>query len=205
MIGTPTTRKWTLTAHVTASVGWFGAVATFLALAIAGLVSANPFTVRTAYIAMELTTWAVIVPLCLSSLATGLLQSLSTTWGLFRYRWLVAKLVLTIVATVILLVHTQPIARVAEAATSSVLLRDDLRGLRIQLIADAGAAILALIVATTLSVFKPWGMTDYGRRVSQSVSLDSRSAGATRLWILGLIVALSVFALLHLLSGGMHH
>ena len=40
----------------------------------------------------------------------------------------------------------------------------DLRQLRIQLVADAGAARLVLLVATTLSVYKPQGMTRYGRK-----------------------------------------
>jgi hypothetical protein len=36
---TPSIRKLLLTAHITLSVGWFGAVAAFLALAIVGLTS----------------------------------------------------------------------------------------------------------------------------------------------------------------------
>jgi hypothetical protein len=36
---TPRLRKLALTAHVTASVGWLGAVVAFLALSIAGLTS----------------------------------------------------------------------------------------------------------------------------------------------------------------------
>jgi hypothetical protein len=31
-------------------------------------------------------------------------------------------------------------------------------------VADAAAAVVALLVATTLSVYKPRGMTAYGRR-----------------------------------------
>jgi hypothetical protein len=58
-----------------------------------------------------LTTWIVIVPLSLAALLTGVVQSLGTPWGLFRHRWIVAKLALTVVATVLLLVHTQPIGR----------------------------------------------------------------------------------------------
>jgi hypothetical protein len=42
--------------------------------------------------------------------------------------------------------------------------RPDLRKLQIQLVADAGAALLVLLVATTLAVYKPRGMTPYGRR-----------------------------------------
>ena len=38
---TPALRKFALTAHVTFSVGWLGAVGGFLALAIAGLFSGD--------------------------------------------------------------------------------------------------------------------------------------------------------------------
>ena len=53
---TRTVRKLALTAHVTSSVGWFGAVAAFLALAIAGVTSHNGQTVRAVYLSMELIT-----------------------------------------------------------------------------------------------------------------------------------------------------
>jgi hypothetical protein len=68
------------TAHVTASVGWLGAVATFLAVAIAGLTSVDVQVARAAYLAMELMGWNVIVPLGAASLVTGLVQSLGTPW-----------------------------------------------------------------------------------------------------------------------------
>ena len=108
---TPGVRKFALTTHVTSSVGWLGAIAAFLALALGGLASSDAQMVRAAYLAMEFITWFVIVPLCVASLITGLVQSLGTAWGLFRHYWVVAKLGLTVVATAILLVHTQPIGR----------------------------------------------------------------------------------------------
>jgi hypothetical protein len=46
-------RKFALTAHVTFSVGWLGAVAGFLALACAGLTSYDAQTQRAAYLAMH--------------------------------------------------------------------------------------------------------------------------------------------------------
>lgn len=63
-------RKFALTAHVTSSVGWLGAVGGFLALAVAGLASPDAQVVRAACLAMELTGWFVIVPLSLASLPT---------------------------------------------------------------------------------------------------------------------------------------
>ena len=52
----PGLRKVALTAHVTSSIGWFGAVAGFLALALVGLTSQDAQLVRAAYLAMELIT-----------------------------------------------------------------------------------------------------------------------------------------------------
>jgi hypothetical protein len=153
-----------LTTHIIASVGWLGAVGAFLALAISGMTSESGPTVRAAYLAMELTGWRVIVPLCLASFLTGLIQALGTPWGLFRHYWVVTKLVIAIGATVLLMVHMQPVAEVARAAGQRLLAPADLHGIRVQLVFDAGAAIVALLVATTLSIFKPRGLTRYGWR-----------------------------------------
>ena len=68
MTMTPRLRQFALTAPVTSSVGSLGAVAGFLALAVAGLTSQDAQIVRAAYLATELITWFVIVPLSLASL-----------------------------------------------------------------------------------------------------------------------------------------
>ena len=164
MTMTPRHRKFALTAHVTSSVGWLGAVAGFLALAIAGLTSQDALLVRAAYLGMEMTAWFVIVPLSLASPLTGLVMSLGTTWGLFRHYWVLIKLLITVLATILLLVHMQPVGHLAHVVAVTTLARGELAGLRVQLVADAGAALLALLVATTLSVYKPRGMTPYGWR-----------------------------------------
>lgn len=67
----PRLRKAVLTLHITFSVGWLGAVAVFLALAITGLTSRDNQLARSSLIAMELSTWFIIVPFCLTSLFTG--------------------------------------------------------------------------------------------------------------------------------------
>src|SRR6266542_3083011 len=58
---TPPLHKLALTAHVTSSIGWLGAVGSFLALAIAGLIGNDDAMVRAVYVATEVTTWVVIV------------------------------------------------------------------------------------------------------------------------------------------------
>src|ERR687892_11222 len=128
---TPPLRKLTLTAHVTASVGWIGALAVFLAHAVASLISQDAQMVRAASLAMALSAWFVILPLSLASLITGLVQALGTPWGLFRHYWVVAKLLLTVVATIVLLLKLESISHLAGAAAETTFSSDDLTGLRI--------------------------------------------------------------------------
>jgi uncharacterized membrane protein len=211
MILTPRLRKFALTAHITSSVGWLGAVAGFLALAIAGLTSRDAQMVRAAYLAMELTGWFVIVPLSLASPLTGLIQSLGTMWGLFRHYWVLVKFLITIPSTIVLLLHMQPTSRLAGVAAATTLSSADLHRLRIQLIADAGAALLVLLVATILSVYKPWGLTRYGQRKQHEqrtgVEPGRGSTTSTPRWVyaFGIIVSILVllFVILHLIDGGL--
>ena len=156
-------RKFVLTAHITFAVGWLGAVAGFLVLAVAGLTSQDTQTVRAAYLAMELIARFVIVPLSFAPLLTGPVLSLGTPWGLFRHYWILAKLLITILSTLILLVHMQPITHLSRVAAERTLSSADL-GMQIQMVVASGLALLALLVATALGVYKPRGMTPYGWR-----------------------------------------
>lgn len=81
MLMPPRMRKFALVAHVTASVGWLGAVATFLALALSGLNGTDVLEVRAAYVAMDVTTRFVIWPLCLMALVTGCCRDLAPPGG----------------------------------------------------------------------------------------------------------------------------
>jgi hypothetical protein len=162
---TPRLRKLALTAHVTSSVGWLGAVLAFLALSVAGLTSHDPQTVRGAYLVMELTGWVVLVPLSLASLLTGLVCSLSSIWGLLRHYWVLFKLLINVVATIVLLLYMQTLDYLADVAAAATLSSSELRGLRSPSpVLHAGAALLLLLVATTLAIYKPRGITRYGQR-----------------------------------------
>jgi hypothetical protein len=161
---TPNIRKIALTAHIASSVGWFGAVAGFEALAIAGLATSDAFTMRAAYLAMEKVTWLAIVPFAFTSSITGLIMALGTKWGLFRHYWVVAKFLINTLSIALLLLHTRLIGSLARAAESGVSPAADLRGQASELAVKGGAALVALLVAMSLAVVKPHGMTVYGRR-----------------------------------------
>ena len=206
----PGLRKFALTTHVSSSVGWLGAVAAFLALAMTGLITEESQLVRAAYLAMHLVTWYVIVPLSIAAFASGLVQSLGTTWGLFRHYWLITKLLLTVLATLILLLHTGPIDRVAEAAARIGLASTDLRQLRIQLVGDASAALFVLFVTTMLSVYKPWGLTPYGaRKLDEATAAGGhlavrRRQPAGKYVLLGIVGFLVAVLLLHFAGFSLH-
>src|SRR5215510_15810625 len=106
----PNLRKFVRTAHIIFTVGWLGAVAAFLVLAIVGLNSQDAQMVRAAYLALDPIARFVIVPLSfLPLLLTGPLLSLGTPWGLFRHYWILVKLVINILSILILVVHLRPI------------------------------------------------------------------------------------------------
>jgi len=170
-------RRFFLNGHIVFSVGWLGSVAAFLALAIAGLVrSGNPDVIRAVYPSMELIGWYVLVPLSVAALLTGLAQALGTEWGLFRHYWVAVKFVLTVGATAVLLVHMRAINRAAALAATGML-GSEFSRLQVRLIVDAGLAAIVLLAATTLSVYKPGGLTPYGWRTQ-----EERTSRAGRAW-----------------------
>lgn len=158
----PSLRRLTYTAHVTSSVGWIGAVLVFLALAVIAMTSQDERTVRGAYLVMAPAAWFVLVPLAHASLLTGIALSLGTAWGLFRHYWIVLKLLITVFATVILLIYMGTFRQMVGVAADPVI---DLEAVRnASPILHSVLALILLIAATVLGVYKPFGMTSYGTR-----------------------------------------
>lgn len=209
----PGIRKFVLTMHIIFSVGWLGAVLTYTALAIAGLASHDNQIVKIVYPALRLVGWYVIVPSSLTALLTGIIQSLGTNWGLFRYYWVSVKFLLTFVASIILVNHMPVVSKMANMIANGMLSGPDFEMMRIQLLIHAAGGLLILIVTTVLSVYKPWGRTVYGLRNNQGQvkELSGQSLSTAKSWriklsigILGLVI---LFFILHLITGGMnmHH
>jgi hypothetical protein len=152
-------RKLVLTAHVTTSVGWVGAVAAYLALDVTAASSHDVEVVRSAYVAMQVLVAAVIVPLALATVAIGVVNALGTPWGLVRHYWVLAKLLLTVLATGVLLLEAQAVDAMARVARSPA----DPRDLPGSLPHSIGGLVVLLVV-TALSIYKPRGTTRYGWR-----------------------------------------
>lgn len=179
---TPGLRKLVLSAHLSSSVGWIGAGAAYLTLGILAATSRDVQSVRAAWTAMEVIGWSVLVPLSIATLLTGLAISLGTSWGLFRHYWVAISLALTVVATVIMLMHLPAVSALAAVARAADgphpgALGGDLF--------HAGGGLLVLLTILVLNVYKPRGLTPYGWRKQQEHAQTSTqavgSAGSSRL------------------------
>jgi hypothetical protein len=157
-------RKFALSAHLSFSIGWIGAVLAYLALGIGAVTSEDAQTVRAAWTAMELTGWYVIVPLALASLLTGLVMALGTKWGLFRHYWVLISFALTVFATVVLLLHMPTVSSMTDVAQEA-------EGARLEALGGdlghPGIGLVVLLVIQVLNLYKPPGMTRYGWRKQQ--------------------------------------
>ena len=157
-----------LTVHVILSVGWLGLDAALLALAVALGVTGDP-----AYgVALGLLGQVLLLPLALGALGSGLALSLGTRWGLVRYRWVLAKFVITVVMVVAaILVLAPTLQELAAGATGPA---------RFEAIVPTAVALVLLLTATALSVAKPGGRTRWGRARNGATSQFGRPVGAQR-------------------------
>ncbi len=168
----PGPRKLCLVLHIGTSVGWLGGVAATLALSGTALLADDVGTARSSYSAIESIAWWVLVPLSLGSLGTGLVQAAGSRWGVFQHYWVIVKLVINVLASGVLLLYMQTLERLASSTPNhgdpSPLLH-------------SGAALILLIVALILSVYKPRGLTRYGwRKAARRATGISRDASSGR-------------------------
>lgn len=137
-----------LTAHVLASVGWFGVAIT---VAFCGLVGLSRDNV--AFFEVIRATLSLSVPLGLTAVATGAALSLTTRWGLLRHWWVVIKEAITIA---VIVTDVAVIAPAMDRAIDS--------GTATELPGPVYAHCIVLAIATALSVIKPRAQTPLGAR-----------------------------------------
>ena len=140
--------KTILTLHIIVSVGLLGDSAGYLAIALFGSTATDPAIAGASFQILQLLAFVFGIPLSFAALITGVLLGLGTKWGIFNYPWVTIKLLLII--SVILVG-----ALVLKGGMDAMLTGTG--GAESRLIAGAGYDVLALTLATFLSVFKPGG------------------------------------------------
>jgi hypothetical protein len=174
----PRTRKLLLTVHVCLSVGWIGVEASLLALELTGLTTRDPELMRAAYLAVGLFGGGFIAPVAIGTLLSGLALSIGTQWGLIRYYWVLTKFVITVALMAgginVLGERLQLAAARVSDLPSTMLTHVEVGAVRFQLLVGTTVALLLLVTATALSLYKPWGRTRFGRRVIIPASRSAR-------------------------------
>jgi hypothetical protein len=151
--------KIILTLHIIFSVGLLGDSAGYLAVAIRASNVTDAAAALTSYQILQMFAFMFGIPLSFLALISGLLLGLSTKWGVFRYPWVMTKLLLIIS---VILVGALVLKEGMDAMVTG---RGGAEG---RLIAGAAYDVVALTVATVLGVFKPGGRW-FGKALNQKV------------------------------------
>ena len=142
----PHVRRALLTLHIVAGVGLLGDVGAVLAVNIRAATTADADLAAASYELLTMFTVLFGIPLSLLALTSGVLLGLASKWGVLRYGWVIAKLVLLLGVIAVG-------AFVLGPGTDAMRAGDG--GAEARLIAGSAYDVIALAVATGLSVFKP--------------------------------------------------
>jgi hypothetical protein len=142
----PATRRAVLTVHIISGVGLLGDVAAVLAINLRAATTGDAVLAASSYELLAMFTVLFGIPLSFAALATGIVLGLGSKWGVVRSAWVAAKLVLLVG---VILVGALVLGPGTEA------MRSGDGGAEARLIAGSAYDVVALTLATGLSVFKP--------------------------------------------------
>ncbi len=164
---TPAARKALLVLHAICGIGWMGVDIALLVLLITARTTNDAALVVSGFNAIRMIVPIAVPPLSLGILVTGLILGLGTRWGLVRYWWVLVKLLLSLVMTVLVFVSLVPavnsIAVLSATTISADAVRASLGTLPTMLLFPPVVSFLMLGAAAILSIFKPWRRTPWSR------------------------------------------
>jgi uncharacterized membrane protein len=139
-------RRAVLFAHIVFSVALLGDVACFLAVSVRAATTDDPALAAASYELLEMFSLVFGIPLSFGALLSGLALTTVTKWGVRRNRWVLAKLLVIVSVIFVGALVLGP---------STVAARDGGETAQLLLILGSGYDVLALSLATGLSVYKP--------------------------------------------------
>lgn len=161
---TPRLRKSIMILHIVFGVGWMGADIVLLILLLTGLTTDDGAIAASCYTAVGVFVPLAVPVLSLGMLTSGLLLGWGTKWGVLRYWWVVSKLAVAVIMTVLVFVSLVPGINdlaTADATASADAVRDTIGSARVQLLFPPIVSFTMLGFAAVLSVFKPWSRTPW--------------------------------------------
>jgi hypothetical protein len=166
----PRLRRGVLTVHILTSVAWIGVDLCMLVLAIMGATSSDTTTQRSAFVTLGAVADALLIPLPLLAVLTGITialgtrwKLLGTRWKLLRHYWVAVSLPATTASAAAVLFALRP--RLHQAANLARDAREPAAAvgpLQQEIIVASSFALLVLCTVTAINVSKPWGRTRCG-------------------------------------------
>lgn len=160
-------RKLLLAIHLVFTGSWLGATGAMTFLAAIGVFTDNVELRQSAYLVMSRMDIGLIVPLVFLSIISGVILALKTPWGLFRHRWVVAKL--AIAASMVVFAVSTVMPWVQELATTEVTREGAASAAQLSayLLTSALVFLAGLFLVVLIAVYKPWG------KIGQTPALPS--------------------------------
>ncbi|WP_026702757.1 hypothetical protein [Salibacterium aidingense] len=156
-----TPRRWLLSLHLLFVAILFGTMVVFLVLSITAAATQDETILKGAYTSMYVLATSSVRASAIGSVVTGVLLSVWTRWGLFRFYWIIFKEILTVASIGLAFIGMS----VWTIQTFSIASAEGLHALdspvfitnRLQLFIGIILQIGSLGAMIVVSVFKPWG------------------------------------------------
>ncbi|MGW3962530.1 hypothetical protein ACWED2_22105 [Amycolatopsis sp. NPDC005003] len=143
--------------HVVVSVGWMGAGAANVVLAMTARYTDRPDVRSVCYLMVDRIDVLVVIPAAFTSLVGGVVLCVVTKWGIARHWWVLVKLVLT---AAVILYSTYGLGVWVEESMAAGGRPSPAGG---RLAYGAALNLVAFLFLTWVSIAKPWGRTPWHR------------------------------------------
>ncbi|MGG1676792.1 hypothetical protein ACIFOT_13730 [Neobacillus sp. NRS-1170] len=145
------TKRWLLIFHILFAAIMLGNMTAFLIFSITAAVASDEGLIQACYQAMHILSKTSVRASTIGTTVTGILLSVWTKWGLFKYYWIIAKEGLTVFCIILNLwgMYTWTLQAISKT--------DDLFFVKAELWTGIIIQIISLILMYIISVIKPWG------------------------------------------------
>ena len=158
-------RRTTLVLHILCGVGWMGLDLGLMVLVVSGATTGDGAVAAAAYTTAHLVIPVVVPALAVGMLLTGIVLGLGTRYGLTQWKWVLTKLTIGVLLTVLVFTALLPgVLAIPDGLTGTAdevraMVGDSVEGL----IPPPFVSFTLLAVALVLSIWKPWGRTPWAR------------------------------------------
>jgi hypothetical protein len=155
---TSTQKKWLLSIHILFAAIWFGVTVAFLILSINVMLTDDINVNKGYYTSMLLLEQTSGKASIIGTVTTGILLSILTHWGLFKFYWIIVKEILTFISiglgmAFIYFWTLNGITMLSPNGLQSQVFIVNHQ----QLLVGIGIQIISLGAVFIISLFKPWG------------------------------------------------